>query len=175
MSRVLALRNRQRVRAVDLRMLRRVADWTLAEFFSASGHELCIHLVSAREMARVNQTFLKHAGSTDVITFDHSELERRPARLRGSRPGGQKDAPEAMTSLHGEIYISVADAVAQARTFRVTWQSELVRYLIHGLLHMQGFKDGTLAARRRMKSEENRLLKLAARQFQFRDLARRKP
>ena len=181
MTRLLALRNRQRVRPVNLRLLRRVAAWAIAELGSAHSHELCIHLVTAREMAGVNQAFLNHSGSTDVITFDHSTMQlsschpQRPARPRTAVPKNRSVQPAVLPPLHGEIYISLADAVSQARTFAVTWQSELVRYLLHALLHLRGFEDRSAAARRRMKREENRLLRLAARQFRFRDLARRKP
>ena len=181
MSRVLALRNRQHVRAVDTRLLRRIAAWALEELFRAGPYELGIHLVAADEMAGVNGTFLGHAGSTDVITFDHDNVGQasrlpprasRPRRIQASRPGGRRDA---CPTFHGEIFICLDDAVAQAREFGVTWQGELVRYLLHGLLHQQGFDDLTPAARRQMKREENRLLRLAARQFPLRRLSRRKP
>ena len=103
-------------------------------------------------MTRVNETFLQHAGSTDVITFDHAE-------------------PDA-AALHGEIFICVDEAVTQARRFRTTWQSELLRYMIHGLLHLQGFDDHTASDRRQMKSEENRLLAALRRRFPTGKLAR---
>jgi probable rRNA maturation factor len=179
MRRVLALRNRQRVRAVDTRLLRRIAAWALAELFRAADYELGIHLVTAGEMACRNETFLGHPGSTDVITFDHREvgqasrLPPREYRPRSSiRPGGRRDA---CPTFHGEIFISLDDAVAQAREFGATWQGELVRYLLHGLLHLRGFDDLTPALRRQMKREENRLLRLAALQFPLRRLARGKP
>ena len=46
----------------------------------------------------------------------------------------------------------------QAKQFKTTWQSEIVRYVIHGVLHLLGHDDRLAAARRRMKREENRLL-----------------
>lgn len=100
--------------------------------------ELGIHLVSAREMARVNWDFLRHEGSTDVITFDHGSTPQR---------------------LHGELFISVADAVKQAGEFGTAWPEELARYVIHGLLHLHGYDDLEPAKRRVMKREENRLVK----------------
>jgi probable rRNA maturation factor len=98
-------------------------------------------LINAKEMTRLNEEFLGHAGSTDVITFNYQE---------GAGEG---------IGLDGEIFISVDDAVASAPRFRATWQSELVRYLAHGMLHLRGYEDGGPAARREMKKEENRLLK----------------
>ena len=89
-------------------------------------------------MARVNWDFLRHEGSTDVITFDHGSTPER---------------------LHGELFISVADAVAQAAEFGTTWPEELARYVIHGLLHLRGHDDLEPAKRRVMKREENRLVR----------------
>jgi probable rRNA maturation factor len=155
MSRTFALRNRQRARPVDTRLLRRIAAWALETQFHAEDYELGIHLVTTDEMAGVNKTFLNHEGSTDVITFDHCE-----------RSGTE--------TLHGEIFICLDDAVTQAREFGTTWQSELTRYLLHGLLHLHGFDDLTPAVRRRMKREENRLLGLAARQFPLSRLSKKK-
>src|SRR5689334_3973530 len=106
-------------------------------------------------MARINQTFLQHEGSTDVITFDHSKTPpTRPFDVNSPSPAaGPGPGP-----IHGEIFISVPDAVAQAREFGTTWQDELVRYVIHGLLHLLGHDDLQPAARRVMKRAENRLV-----------------
>ena len=149
----LSFRNRQRIRPLDLAQLRRVVRDLLTTEFPTRRAELCFHLVAAPEMARVNQTFLQHAGSTDVITFNHADT-----------------APA--DSFHGEVFICLDDAVAQAKQFRTTWQSELVRYVIHALLHLRGYDDRTPAARRKMKREENRLLRQMARRFPLRRLSR---
>jgi probable rRNA maturation factor len=57
------------------------------------------------------------------------------------------------------------EALIQARRFRTTWQTELVRYLIHGVLHLQGHDDRRSVSRRSMKKEEARLLKKLGRRF----------
>ena len=148
----LVLRNRQRVRRVHTPILRRIVRSLLSEFLDAENYELCVHLVATQEITRLNETFLRHAGSTDVITFDHH--------------GG--DSP-----LHGEIFICIDQAVSQARRFRTTWQSELVRYFLHGILHLLGHDDQRPAARRKMKREENRLLRALAARFPLSQLARK--
>lgn len=150
MPAVLAFRNRQRVRPLRLALLRRLTRQMLGEL-GVADYELGFHFVEAVEMARVNQTFLQHAGSTDVITFDHGD---------GASPA----------KLHGEIFISVPDAVEQARDFHTTWPEELVRYIIHGLLHLRGYDDLQPALRRVMKREEERLLRLVAAQFDLREV-----
>ena len=154
MNQTLVFKNRQRVRRVDTPLLRRITRWLLAESLGVPEYELCVHLVGASEMARVNEAFLQHEGSTDVITFDHSESAR----------------PHA---LHGELFICLDDAVKQAKEFNTTWQSELTRYLIHGLLHLRGHDDQTPADRRVMKKEENRLLRETSGVFTMLGLARK--
>jgi probable rRNA maturation factor len=157
----LVLRNRQRVRRIDARWLRRVVRGLLGDFFATEDYELGIHLVAAKEMAGINESFLGHPGSTDVITFNHLET------------------PAGAGRLHGELFVCVDDAVAQARQFGASWQSEIVRYIIHGLLHLQGHDDLRPKARRLMKREENRALRIAARSFPLVKLAasqaRRRP
>lgn len=151
MSGLLAIRNRQRTRAVDTRMLRRITRHLLETEWEREDYELCVHLIAVPEMTRLNERYLRHPGSTDILTFDHSDgAERR---------------------LAGELFISIEDAVRQARQFRTTWPSELARYLVHGLLHLRGYDDVEPAARRVMKREENRLLKTVTRQFDLKRLA----
>ena len=122
-------------------------------------------------MTRLNETFLRHKGPTDVITFDYAEKAKLAPRRRSlpPRPGRQKAGP----ALHGEIFICLNEAVSQACQFRTSWQSELARYLIHGLLHLNGFDDRKAADRREMKRAEDRLLKKTARRFPLSKLAGR--
>jgi probable rRNA maturation factor len=146
----LTLRNRQRARAVDLRLLRVVATSLIEDLLHIESSDLGIYLVSASEMARLNETYLQHRGSTDVITFDYS------------------DSPATARQIHGEIFICIEEAVLQARRFRTTWPSELTRYLVHGLLHLQGYDDLRPADLRRMKKQEGRLLRLLSHRFDLR-------
>jgi rRNA maturation RNase YbeY len=66
----------------------------------------------------------------------------------------------------------VDEAVSQAKPFNATWQSESIRYLVHGVLHLLGHDDRRAAARRRMKQEENRLLRQLSRRFSLAQLGR---
>ena len=51
------------------------------ELPKVQGAELGVYLVATPEMTRLNETFLQHAGSTDVITFDYAELGTRKPEL----------------------------------------------------------------------------------------------
>jgi probable rRNA maturation factor len=153
----LVISNRQRAVRLNTRLLRNLTKTLLTELLSLEKFELAICILRAPEMAALNETFLQHEGSTDVITFNYAE---------NSKPKTQN----AKLAVHGEIFICIDDALAQAREFRTTWQSELARYVIHGVLHLRGYDDIRAADRRKMKREENRLLKETARLFALRKL-----
>ena len=145
------LRNRQRSRSIDLPLLKSITLALVARICPAE-YRIGILLVGPREITRLNEAYLRHAGPTDVIAFGYAAAQCR--------------------SLHGEIFICVDEALRQARRFRTTWQKELVRYLTHGLLHLQGYDDLTAAKRLRMKSVENRLVRELAQEFCLSRLAR---
>ena len=112
----LCLRNRQRDRRINTELLRRILQALLEEELGLASYELAIHLVAARKMAEVNEHFLQHSGSTDVITFDYRD--------------GYPETIAEQVELAGEIYISLADAVRQAGEFSTKWQEEVVRYAV---------------------------------------------
>jgi probable rRNA maturation factor len=151
MSGDLRVINRQRTRAVDTRELRRMVVSLLADGLSAKEFDLTIHLVGNTAMARLNWEYLRHEGPTDVITLDYGTT-KNPA---------------------GEIFICVEVAVEQARSYGVLWQEELLRYAIHGVLHLKGYDDRQTAARRRMRREEAQRLKELGQRFRLRKLARK--
>lgn len=131
--------NRQRARRVDARQLRALTEGLLRDELGMASATLGIHLIGARAMTLMNWRWLQHEGSTDILTFDHRGAAGEP--------------------LHGELFICVDDAVAQSAMFRTTVDGELVRYVIHGVLHLMGHDDLEPVARRLMKREENRLVR----------------
>jgi len=175
-SGTLALRNRHRTRRVNSRFLRRIAQALLRDTHPNKSFDLGIYLVAAPEMTCLNETFLRHHGTTDVITFNYTQ---RPGKLRrrsnpgvaaGRAGGGQSAQPEL---LHGEIFICLDEAVAQARRFHATWQSEVVRYLVHGVLHLLGHDDRDRQSRRLMRAAENAQVHRLSREFDFQRLGRK--
>ena len=121
MSRI-NLCNRQRAVKFDLRWLRGFADVALPECekhrFGVDRGVLAdlpaieVAIVSDRAIAAVHQEFMGIAGATDVITFDH-----------------------------GEIVISAETARTSAPAYAHRIEEELGLYLVHGLLHLNGFLD----------------------------------
>lgn len=155
----LVIRNQQRTRRVNIRLLERISRAVLEEFLELENYDLAIHLVATRRITSLNEQFLRHAGPTDVITFDYSDHASRTTHHT--------------LSLHGEIFVCVQEAVSQARRFRTTWQSELARYAIHGILHLMGYDDQKPARRYHMKRREDALLSRLSRRFALSKLARK--
>lgn len=153
---VLRIFNRQKTRSIDSRLLQNLTRALLEELAGVRSYEFAIHLVAAREMTRVNEGFLNHQGSTDVITFDNNE-------------------PQSGYELMGELFICIDDAIAQAKQFGATCESELLRYVVHGLLHLRGYDDLKPDLRRVMKRQENRLLKRVLERFPPGALIRQSP
>jgi probable rRNA maturation factor len=145
----LRLRNQQTERRVNTAFLRKVTSSLLETELGVPEYELSINLVSKSRMAALNEQYLGHEGSTDVITFDYSE--------------GYGDA--SANVLTGEIFISVYDAMKQGREFKRSWQEEITRYIVHGILHVLGYDDLTSEKRRKMKQQENRLVRVLSKNF----------
>jgi probable rRNA maturation factor len=99
---------------------------------------LSIAIVDDRAIRAVNQEHLDHDWSTDVISFPYSE------------PGD----PE----LSGELVVSAETASVTARQAGVDPRNELALYLVHGLLHLLGHDDSTVAGREAMRRREGELL-----------------
>lgn len=90
------------------------------------------------EILRVNREFLKHDYFTDIITFDYS---------RGERVGG-------------DIVISLDTVKDNAKSFGFPYETELLRVIAHGLLHLCGIDDKGPGEREIMELHENRALEL---------------
>jgi len=137
---------------VNFAFLRRIIRALLKANDAVIQWEINVCLVSSAEITRLNETFLRHKGPTDVITFDYSD----------------DASPEAIS---GEIVICLDEAFLQASSFETIWQSELVRYVVHGILHLRGYDDSSSEERRKMKRAEEVLMGRVARDFDFRKLA----
>ena len=144
----LIVRNRQRARPLNTKFLRDIVRALLVDELFRDEFEIGVSIIGEAAMTRMNEGHLQHKGSTDVITFDYTDA---------SRPN----------CLAGEIFICLDEAFAQAPRFRVTWQNEMVRYIVHGILHLSGYDDKTAAARRKMKREENWLMRRADKRFRL--------
>jgi probable rRNA maturation factor len=106
-------------------------------------------ILGERAMTGLNEGFLGHPGSTDVITFD----------LRGGVVC--PDEPPMI----GEIYVCAAVAERAAVRHRTTCSRELILYMVHGMLHLAGLDDLEPAAAREMRRGEKRVMDALAVSF----------
>lgn len=83
-------------------------------------------------LLKINQEFLQHDTYTDIITFDNSEKE-----------------------IAGDIFISVERVAENALTYQISILQELYRVLIHGTLHLLGYKDKSPKDKKLMTDKEN--------------------
>jgi probable rRNA maturation factor len=157
--------NRQRTKKINIPWLRQIVGGLMTEL-QITEADLGINLVGAKEMAKVNWNFLRHEGSTDVITFDHADGG-------GERSSLPADGAHGVTrpTLHGELFICMDEAVFQAKQFGTNWQSEILRYVVHGVLHLRGHDDLQPELRRKMKRTENRLVRVLAKRFSLAQLS----
>lgn len=153
MNRNLWIQNRQRAVPVHTPRFRELARMILNEGFRAAEYELGVVFLGKDAMASLNEEHLRHAGATDILTFDYS-------------------AAGASMRFHGELLLCPAVARKQAVEFHTTWPEELTRYFIHGLLHLDGGDDREPIARRRMKQRENRWMRWVTQRFPIAELAR---
>jgi probable rRNA maturation factor len=108
---------------------------------------LSIVFCSDDYLLTINREFLNHDTYTDIITFDLSEGH--------SNLTNSKKAPTS-----GEIYISTDRVEENARNLKVDRVSELRRVMIHGCLHLCGYKDKLNADKTLMRRKEDQYLSL---------------
>ena len=89
-------------------------------------------------MVEINQQYLDHDTLTDIISFDYS----------------------VGNELHGDIFISVERVRENAEEFIVSFEEELQRVLVHGVLHYCGYKDKSEADELIMRNKEDEKIKL---------------
>jgi len=123
----------------------KVRTW-IKEVIETEGYqleELSFIFCSDEYLLAINQQYLKHDTYTDVITFDHSD---------------------ELKMVSGDIFISIDRIRENAREFKRNFMDELCRVMVHGTLHLLGYKDKGKAAKTTMTTKEDHYLSaLAAR------------
>ena len=95
---------------------------------------ISVLLVSDDEIKEVNKKYLGHDYATDVVTF----------------PLHEDSGP-----IEGEIYVSLQTTERNSKTYNNSHSSEIIRVVIHGLLHLAGYEDSTSKSREEMKKKED--------------------
>ena len=90
------------------------------------------------KMLEINKKYLQHDYYTDIITFDYTEHDK----------------------LSGDIFISLETVKTNSEKFKTAYEEELLRVIIHGILHLCGFKDKSPKEKRMMRTKEDEALQL---------------
>lgn len=109
----------------------------LAKELNFTISSLEINFISGSEIYAINKKHLKHYYTTDIITFNYSNNSKE---------------------IDGEIFISLDDALENSKKFKVSYSEEIVRLVIHGILHLLGYDDQKSSDKKIMKRLENELL-----------------
>ena len=110
----------------------------LVEIYSKRIGDLSLVFCSDKYILEVNRTYLQHDYYTDIITFDYCS-------------GSQ---------LSGDLIISLDTVLSNSREFNSSYNTELHRVIIHGVLHLLGYKDKTPIEAEEMRRNEDQALKL---------------
>ncbi len=101
--------------------------------------ELSYIFMDDEALLKINIEYLQHDTYTDIITFDNSEKKGK---------------------IEGDIFISVDRVNENATKFKVDFETELLRVLAHGLLHLCGYKDKKKEEETLMRAKEEYYLNI---------------
>jgi probable rRNA maturation factor len=117
-----------------------IADWLSEVILSENKKEGEINYIFCNDdyLLEINQQYLDHDTLTDIISFDYS----------------------IGNELHGDVFISIERVRENATDFKVSFEEELKRVLVHGVLHYCGYKDKTEADKKAMRLKEDEKIKM---------------
>lgn len=119
---------------------REITEWikTIAESYGKKVGEIAYIFCSDEKILEVNRQYLQHDYYTDIITFDYTEGNR----------------------ISGDLFISLDTVRTNAEQFKASYDNELHRVIIHGILHLCGIDDKGPGEREIMETAENKALAL---------------
>lgn len=124
-----------------LKNKRKLRNWFRDTILQEGGKPGTLNFIfcSDNYLLEINTSYLKHNTFTDIITFDLSEDKQ---------------------IVSGDIFISIERVKENAKIFKISFQQELHRVLIHGILHLLGYHDKTPSQQKEMRSKEDYYLSL---------------
>ena len=119
---------------------RETTEWikAVAASYEKRIGEIAYIFCSDEKILEINREYLDHDYYTDIITFDYTEKNR----------------------ISGDIFISIDTVKSNADEFKVSYEEELHRIIIHGILHLCGINDKGPGEREIMTQKENEALVL---------------
>ena len=124
----------------SLKNKRKIVSWIKEIVFNHNKSVGAISIVFTNDeyILETNKQYLQHNYYTDIITFDYSNEK----------------------VIEGDILISLDTVRSNAIKYNATFENELLRVIIHGILHLIGFKDKTEAQSKVMRNNENQSLEI---------------
>ncbi len=121
--------------AFKFRNKRKISSWlrSVAQSENKSLANIQYTFCDDEEILRLNKQYLNHDYYTDIITFDYSQEH----------------------DLHGEMFISTDTVATNASKLKVSFEAELHRVIVHGLLHLIGYNDKTKKLQLEMRAKED--------------------
>ncbi len=110
----------------------------VAAAYGKKAGDIAYIFVNDEKILEVNRQYLQHDYYTDIITFDYSEGD----------------------VISGDLFISLDTVRTNAEQVGATYEQELNRVIIHGILHLCGINDKGPGEREVMEAEENKALAL---------------
>ncbi len=141
-NRALEIQNLQDLTAVDLDLVRRAVKAAAGD----GSEGISLSIVDNAAIERVNKEYLGRDGPTDVIAFDYGEK-------------GDSVSVGAGEDVSGEVIVSAEEALKAARELGRDLLSELVLYIVHGVLHLRGYDDRSGEKREIMQKRESEILR----------------
>jgi len=126
------------------RLLERAVKTALGRSAARKG-ELCLVLMEDRQVRKMNRSFLRRDGNTDVIAFGYQEGAGVPKSAKDELP-------------FGDIYISKGVARRQAGQVGHPLFVELLTLAVHGALHLAGYDDGKATDKKRMFEKQEKII-----------------
>lgn len=105
----------------------------LCECLNLTIETLDVYLVDKSEILELNQKYLNHNYYTDILTFDLRDTISKDIAL----------------------YICYSVAEENSIKYKVSTENELLRLIIHGILHISGYNDSTYLEKEKMRTMEN--------------------
>jgi rRNA maturation RNase YbeY len=135
-----------------------VRSWltSVAKKEGAAIEELNYIFCSDNYLLELNKKHLNHNTLTDIITFDNSS---QVSEVRSPKTPNIGHPTSDIRHLTSDIFISIERVNENAEKFNVSREQELHRVMVHGLLHLLGYKDKNPADKAEMTGKEDYYLK----------------
>lgn len=126
--------------SIDLRRFQPFKKWLLqvGDNHNVEIEEVNYIFCSDEYLYNINMEYLNHDTYTDIITFDNRDNES--------------------DKIQADIFISIDRVIENAKTNNTNFTNEISRVMVHGLLHLIGYKDKTSTEKHNMREAENNAL-----------------